>query len=60
MLGGMVASVCLQLENLKKGESINKEDDGATLLANTYDPDADPKSTKSNRRRQQDQEIISE
>jgi len=49
----------LQLESLKKGESIHKDDDGATLLANTYDPNADVKSTKSNKNRQQHQEIIS-
>jgi len=49
----------LQLESLKKGESIHKDDDGATLLANTYDPDTDPKSKKSNKHRQRQQEIIS-
>jgi len=55
----MPATVYLQLESLKKGESIHKDDDGATLLANTYDPDVDPKNTKSNKIRQQQQEIIS-
>ena len=55
----MAGSVCLQLESLKKGESIHKNGDGATLLANTYDPDVDPKSTKSNRQRQRQQEINS-
>jgi len=47
---------------LKKGESIHKDDDGVTLLANTYDPDVDPKSAKSaksNKQRQQQREIIS-
>jgi len=44
---------------LKKGEAINKEDDGVTLLANTYDPDIDPKSAKSNKHRQRQQEILS-
>jgi len=49
-----IGCVChLQLESLKKGENIYKDDDGVTLLANTYDPDVDPKSTKSNRQRQQ-------
>jgi len=52
-------SVCLQLESLKRGESIHKDDDGVTLLANTYDPDVDPKNTKSNKQRQRQQEIIS-
>jgi hypothetical protein len=48
------------LENLKKGESIHKADDDATLLANTYDPDIDPKNTKSNRQRQRQQETMRE
>jgi len=49
----------MQLESLKKGEGIQKEGDGVTLLNNTYDPDIDPKNTKSNKHRQQRQEIIS-
>jgi len=54
-----VGSICLQLESLKKGESIHKDDDGVTLLANTYDPDVDPKSAKSNKQRQRQREISS-
>jgi len=49
----------LQLENLKKGENIHKDGDGATLLANMYDPDIDSKNTKNNRHRQQQREIMS-
>jgi len=55
----MHSSIYVQLESLKKGESIHKDGDGATLLANTYDPDIDPKNTKSNKLRQRQQEIIS-
>jgi hypothetical protein len=35
---------------LKKGEGLEKEQDDATLLANTYDPD-DSKSSKNNKNR---------
>jgi len=40
------------LESLKKGEALQKDEDDATLLANTYDPEADPKHPKCNKRRQ--------
>ncbi len=43
----------LQLEKIKKGEGLVKDED-ETLIANTYDPD-DIKSKKSNKRRQQEQ-----
>ena len=44
---------CFQLEKIKKGEGLVKDED-ETLIANTYDPD-DIKSKKSNKRRQQEQ-----
>lgn len=45
----------LQLESLRKGEGLQKEEDAA-IKANTYDPDNSPKNEKSNKRRQKLQE----
>lgn len=41
----------LQLESLRKGEGLEKDEDPAKI-ANTYDPDNSPKNTKSNKRKQ--------
>ena len=40
-----------QLESLRKGEGLQKEEDAA-IKANTYDPDDSPKNMKSNKRKQ--------
>lgn len=45
----------LQLESLRKGEGLQKEEDAA-IKANTYDPDNSPKNEKSNKHRQKLQE----
>ena len=42
----------LKLSSLKKGEGLRKESDDTSIIANTYDPDAEIKNEKSNRRKQ--------
>ncbi|CAH1775536.1 unnamed protein product, partial [Owenia fusiformis] len=45
------------LESLRNGEGLKKTSDDASILANSYDPDDDPKNTKSNKRREKQRKI---
>lgn len=40
-----------QLESLRRGDGIKKDEEDRLLKSNTYDPDNDAKSGKSNRQR---------
>ncbi|XP_013379742.1 jouberin [Lingula anatina] len=46
------AQESMALKTLKQGEAFRKDGEDESILANTYDPDDHPKSTKSNKRRQ--------
>ena len=45
-----------QLESLRKGDGVRKDQEDRLLMANTYDPD-DAKPNKSNKRRQKEKEM---
>ena len=51
----MISLFHMQLENLRKGVGVRKDEEDQLLQANTYDPD-DTKGHKSNKRRQREKE----